>query len=138
MRCLQPLPGASSSPRPALGGCRLCLACQSGDAGGTPAGGGQDWGLPSLERTIPSPQLPNVDSLAPTVDRPPPSIPDGSDLSKLLFLIPLGLKRTKTLPKHPFWGSLYFFLNNNPPHPMLLTSIQKCVCLVLWVNEMWS
>ncbi|KAK1341821.1 LOW QUALITY PROTEIN: hypothetical protein QTO34_016571 [Cnephaeus nilssonii] len=36
-----PLPGASGSPRPACGGCRLPPFCQTRGAGGIPAGGGQ-------------------------------------------------------------------------------------------------
>nr|XP_042134680.1 cofilin-1-like [Peromyscus maniculatus bairdii] len=35
-----PLPGESSSPRPAHGCCRLPFSCQTGGAGGIPAGGG--------------------------------------------------------------------------------------------------
>ncbi|XP_022276544.2 cofilin-1-like isoform X2 [Canis lupus familiaris] len=52
-----PLPGASGSPRPAHGGCRLPPSCQTVGAGGIPAGGGQSL-HPSCQ-TAPSPPGPS-------------------------------------------------------------------------------
>uniref|UniRef100_A0A287D7N2 ADF-H domain-containing protein n=1 Tax=Ictidomys tridecemlineatus TaxID=43179 RepID=A0A287D7N2_ICTTR len=49
-----PLPGASGSPRPALGGCRLPPSCQTGGAGGIPAGGGHSL-HPSCQTAPPPP-----------------------------------------------------------------------------------
>ena len=62
------------------------------------------------------------------------------------LLIPLGLKQTKSLPRHPVWGEPDLFFLTTPyslsPHPMLPTSNHNSdsvlVCLVLCVNEMWK